>query len=213
MDAIHSHRESVVKSLDELAKLVGTLGYQVCATVSQRRTGTGSATVLGSGKLSQLALMTGGSGKVTSGAVQRPSKARERREAEESNASGESNEPDDSQEATELPAISGPKPTLVVVDHELTPSQLRNLEKATGVPVVDRTGIIVDIFHRHARSREARLQVEIARLKYLAPRVRESSAPSERQKGSGSGDADVELDRRKIRDRLAGNLCFFDFQR
>jgi len=69
--------------------------------------------------------------------------------------------------------------------------------------VLDRTGVIVDIFHRHARSREARMQVEIARLKYLAPRLRESAGRSERQAGRGSGDTALELDRRKIRDRLA----------
>jgi GTPase len=69
--------------------------------------------------------------------------------------------------------------------------------------VLDRTGVIVDIFHRHARSREARMQVEIARLKYLAPRMRESAGRSERQQGRGAGDSAVELDRRKIRDRVA----------
>ena len=67
----------------------------------------------------------------------------------------------------------------------------------------DRTGVIVDIFHRHAKSREARMQVEIARLNYLAPRLRESGNRSERQAGRGAGDSAVELDKRKIRDRLA----------
>jgi GTP-binding protein HflX len=69
--------------------------------------------------------------------------------------------------------------------------------------VLDRTGVIVDIFHRHARSREARMQVEMARLNYLAPRLRESTGSRERQQGRGAGDSAVELDRRKIRDRLA----------
>jgi GTPase len=100
-----------------------------------------------------------------------------------------------------LPA--GERPTVVVVDHELSPNQLRNLEKATGATVLDRTGVIVDIFHRHAKSHEARMQVEIARLNYLAPRLRESTGGRERQQGRGAGDSAVELDRRKIRDRLA----------
>jgi GTP-binding protein HflX len=91
----------------------------------------------------------------------------------------------------------------VVVDHELSPSQLRNLEKATGAQVMDRTGVIVEIFHRHARSHEARMQVEMARLNYLAPRLRESTGGRERQQGRGAGDSALELDRRKIRDRLA----------
>ena len=69
--------------------------------------------------------------------------------------------------------------------------------------MLDRTGVIVDIFHRHARSREARLQVEIARLNYVAPRMREASGGKERQRGKGAGEAAIELDRRKIRDRIA----------
>src|SRR6185295_6889558 len=81
---------------------------------------------------------------------------------------------------------------LVVVDHEISPSQLRNLERATGVDVLDRTGVIIEIFHRHARSREAKMQVEIARLKYESPRVRESPRGKERQAGRGSGEAGLE---------------------
>jgi GTP-binding protein HflX len=92
---------------------------------------------------------------------------------------------------------------LVIVDHELSPNQARNLERATGAQVLDRTGVIVEIFHRHARSREARLQVEMARLKYVAPRLRESSAGPGRQQGVGAGESDLEVDRRKVRDRLA----------
>jgi len=61
----------------------------------------------------------------------------------------------------------------------------------------------MEIFHRHAHSREAKLQVEMARLKYVAPRLRESSGGSGRQQGSGAGESDLALDRRKIRDRIA----------
>jgi GTPase len=68
--------------------------------------------------------------------------------------------------------------------------------------VLDRTGVIVEIFHRHAHSREAKVQVEIARLKYVSPRLREAQG-SGRQQGPGSGESDLELDRRKIRERLA----------
>jgi GTP-binding protein HflX len=91
----------------------------------------------------------------------------------------------------------------VVVDHEITPRQARNLERAAGASVLDRTGVIVEIFHRHAQSREARLQVEIARLKYVAPRMRESTGRKERQQGKGAGESALELDRRKVRDRIA----------
>src|SRR6185369_3973410 len=76
-------------------------------------------------------------------------------------------------------------------------------ERATGAQVLDRTGVIVDIFHRHAKSREARMQVEIARLNYVAPRMRESGGGRERQAGRGAGESGLELDRRKIRDRIA----------
>jgi len=63
--------------------------------------------------------------------------------------------------------------------------------------------VIIEIFHRHARSREAKLQVEIARLSYEAPRLRESPRGKEKQQGRGAGEAALELDRRKIRDRIA----------
>jgi GTP-binding protein HflX len=189
--------------LAELARLVKTLGYDAVATVSQRRDGLASGTVLGTGKLKELAQLTGGSGVIASGAQDRTSKARERWEAtdaslEEPEAEEAAPPPEDAPDE-----VVAQRPTMVVVDHELSPSQLRNLEKATGVQVLDRTGVIVDIFHRHARSHEARMQVEIARLNYLAPRLRESTGGRERQQGRGSGDSAVELDRRKIRDRLA----------
>lgn len=96
--------------------------------------------------------------------------------------------------------------TKVIFDQELTPNQLRNLEKATGAEVLDRTGVIVEIFHRHAKTREARLQVEIARLNYLAPRLR-ATGMGERQGGGigakGVGETAHELDRRRIRDRVS----------
>jgi GTP-binding protein HflX len=182
-------------SLAELGRLVKTLGYEVAATVSQKRAGIDSSSVLGKGRLEELAAMTGGTGIVESRAVPRKSKARERFEAAENNEPQAAvKEPD--QEAAR-------KPEFVIVDHELSPNQARNLERATGAQVLDRTGVIVEIFHRHARSREARLQVEMARLKYVAPRLRESSAGPGRQQGVGAGESDLELDRRKIRDRLA----------
>jgi len=100
-----------------------------------------------------------------------------------------------------------PRAQVVLVDHDLTPTQQRNLERATGVDVLDRTSVILEIFHRHARTREARLQVEIARLKYLAPRLREGGGGGDRVRGGiggkGAGETSLELDRRRIRDRIA----------
>ena len=63
----------------------------------------------------------------------------------------------------------------LLVDHEISPSQARNLELETGCEVMDRTMVILEIFHRNARSRAARAQVEIARLGYMAPRLREAA--------------------------------------
>jgi len=186
--------------LAELGRLVHTLGYEAVATVTQRRQGMAAGTVLGAGKLKELAQITGGPGVVPSGAQGRTSKARERFENAPGGAAAEKGEPADE---TPGEGDAEPKPTVVVVDHELTPSQVRNLEKATGAQVLDRTGVIVDIFHLHARSREARMQVEIARLNYLAPRLRETTGRRERQQGRGAGDSAPELDRRRIRDRLA----------
>ncbi|MDB5866251.1 MAG: GTP-binding protein HflX [Betaproteobacteria bacterium] len=180
-------------SLAELGRLVKTLGYEVVATVSQKRAGIDSSAVLGKGRLEALAAMTGGTGIIESMAVPRKSKARERFEV------AENEEPPAA--AMEPGQDAAPKPEFVIVDHELSPNQARNLERATGVQVLDRTGVIVEIFNRHARSREAKLQVEMARLKYVAPRLRESSAGPGRQQGAG--ESDLELDRRKIRDRLA----------
>src|SRR5688572_8194500 len=99
---------------------------------------------------------------------------------------------------------------IVLIDHEISPSQAFNLEKQVGCEVMDRTMVILEIFHRHARSRAARAQVEIARLAYMAPRLREAAkldGPQGRQRsgvgGRGAGEAHSELDRRKIRDRIA----------
>ncbi len=177
-------------SLEELGRLVKTLGYEVVGSVSQRRDGTGAGALLGSGKLAELAALTGGTGQVGSMAPAPKSKARARFEG----ATGPTPAPEAGPEAP---------PDFVIVDHELSPSQIRNLERATGAEVLDRTGVIVEIFHRHANTREAKLQVEMARLKYVAPRLRESSGGGGRQQGPGAGESHLDLDRRKIRDRLA----------
>ncbi len=194
--------------LEELERLVTTLGYRPVARVVQAREGLSPAAVLGQGKLAELVELTGGSGHTGPAVRRKKSKAQQRWAAEgEASSTKKSNaarsaplpadDGDDAEEAGE------PRVALVAVDHELTPSQARNLERAVGTQVLDRTGVIIEIFHRRARSRAARLQVEMARLSYLAPRVRESPSGKERQAGRGAGEAAIELDRRKIRDRLA----------
>ncbi|RYZ01967.1 MAG: GTPase HflX [Myxococcales bacterium] len=195
--------DAAESSLAELARLVTTLGYDVTARVLQTRSSLGPAAVLGEGKLKELARLTGGSGStqpILPGGRRNSAQADSEDDYELEEDDYEDDEADDGEEALEAPAQ---EIALVAVDHDISPSQLRNLERATGVTVLDRTGVIIEIFHRHAKSREARLQVEIARLNYEAPRLRESPKGKERQAGRGAGEAALELDRRKIRDRIA----------
>jgi GTPase len=97
--------------------------------------------------------------------------------------------------------------TLVVFDDDLGPAQVRNLEKIVGVKVIDRSGLILDIFAGRARSREARTQVELAQLEYTLPRLTRAWTHLERQAGGigtrGVGETQIELDRRIIRNRIA----------
>ncbi len=164
-------------SLLELEKLNVTLGYQVYGKFTQKKAGYGSPTVLGEGKLQEI--------------------------------------------AETLFALNqqGKRVHHLVFDRELSPLQSRNVEsiinEALGeldagfeVEATDRTGIIIDIFSRHARTRQARLQIEIARLKYISPRLRDKmEVNGDRQAGGvggkGAGETQMELKRRHLRDRLA----------
>ncbi|HVT05933.1 MAG TPA: GTPase HflX [Polyangia bacterium] len=161
-------------SLAELHRLGQTLGVEVVATVTQKREALDPGTVVGSGKLAELKGVIG------------------------VKAGGEDGD-EDGGETDKIRAV--------LVDHDITPSQARNLEKETGVEVLDRTAVILEIFRRHARSRAAKAQVEIVRLQYMVPRLRESGKGKDRQRGGiggkGAGESALELDRRKIRDRIA----------
>jgi GTP-binding protein HflX len=167
-------------SVAELERLGRTLGVTIVEAVTQKRDALAAGTVLGSGKLADLQVIAGGP----------PS---------DEDADGES----------ESDGVEAPPRAIdaVLVDHEITPSQARNLEKATGVEVLDRTAVILEIFRRHARSRAAKAQVEIVRLAYMVPRLREAGKGKDRQRGGiggkGAGESSLELDRRKIRDRIA----------
>src|SRR5579871_2276644 len=96
---------------------------------------------------------------------------------------------------------------LIACDDELTPRQERNLEEAIGLPVIDRTAIILDIFARHAGSAEGKLQVELAQLEYNLARMRGLWTHLERLGGGvgtrGPGESQIETDRRLARDRIA----------
>jgi GTPase len=171
-------------SVAELVRLGRTLGVEVVETITQKREALAAGTVVGTGKLAELQALAG---KVPGGDD----------EAEE--ADDAARDEDDDARPRRIDAV--------LVDHDITPSQARNLEKATGVEVLDRTAVILEIFRRHARSRAAKAQVEIVRLAYLVPRLREQGKGADRQRGGiggkGAGESSLELDRRKIRDRIA----------
>ncbi|AAZ97316.1 putative GTP-binding protein [Thiobacillus denitrificans ATCC 25259] len=176
-------------SLTELRELAKTLGFTVIRTFTQKRPGFDTTAYLGVGKRQELTRFVRG---------------------------GEEEAEADPAAPYALHRVEGqddvsPHPIDVLfVDHEISPSQARNLENEVGCQVMDRTMVILEIFHRNARSPAARAQVEIARLGYLAPRLREAAklaGPQGRQRsgvgGRGAGESHTELDKRKIRDRIA----------
>ena len=161
-------------SLAELRDLAKTLGFAVVETFIQKRSGFDKTAYLGVGKRQEIRSFVDG-------------------------------EADDPQQPD-----AGSRIDVLFVDHEISPSQARNLELEVGCQVMDRTMVILEIFHRNARSRAARAQVEIARLGYMAPRLREAAklaGPQGRQRsglgGRGAGESHTEMDKRKIRDRIA----------
>ncbi len=96
---------------------------------------------------------------------------------------------------------------VVILDEDLSPTQNRNLEKLLGVKVIDRTGLILDIFARRARTREGKIQVEVAQLRYLLPRLAGKGKEFSQLAGGigtrGPGETKLEMDRRKARQRLS----------
>ncbi|MEO8039247.1 MAG: GTPase HflX [Betaproteobacteria bacterium] len=191
------------ESLTELRELAKTLGFEVVGTFMQKRDHFDTTAYLGIGKRQEMRRFVENKPETAdepdalpgAGGVPRAAKsgAARAKEAERSAADPATRRAD-----------------VVLVDHEISPSQARNLEIEVGCEVMDRTMVILEIFHRHARSRAARAQVEIARLGYMAPRLREAAklaGPKGRQRsgtgGRGAGEAHSELDRQKIRNRIA----------
>ena len=108
----------------------------------------------------------------------------------------------------EVRTLSGEEQaTLLLLDDDLSPAQSRNLGEQLNMKVVDRTGLILDIFSRRARTREARIQVELAQLEYLLPRLTRMWEHLSRLGGGigtrGPGETQLEVDRRRIRERIA----------
>jgi GTP-binding protein HflX len=146
-------------SLVEFSELVESAGASVIAQVMQRRSRPDAATLIGTGKVEEIAGI-----------------------ASANNAD------------------------LVIFDHDLTPTQLRNLESLLPCLVLDRTQLILDIFARHARTREGQLQVELAQLEYMLPRLTGRGKTMSQLGGGigtrGPGETQLETDRRRIQRRL-----------
>ena len=110
------------------------------------------------------------------------------------------------EEAREL--VARHKARLVICDEDLTPAQVRNLEKALKARVIDRSELILDIFAQRASTREAKIQVELAQLRYLLPRLTGMWGHLERTGGGigtrGPGETQLEVDRRQVRQKIAG---------
>jgi len=190
-------------SIAELRELAKTLGFEVVGTFIQKRASFDTTAYLGIGKRQEMRRFVenlpepeaGEPPPEESASFKKAAKggAARAKEAAQSGADPETRQAD-----------------IILVDHEISPSQARNLEIEVGCEVMDRTMVILEIFNRHARSRAARAQVEIASLRYLAPRLREAAklaGPQGRQRsgtgGRGAGEKHSDLDRQKIRNRIA----------
>jgi GTP-binding protein HflX len=149
----------VEESLAEFRELVSSAGGVVAAEVLQRRARPDPATLIGSGKVEEIAAV-----------------------------------------------VASTQADLVLFDHDLSPTQLRNLEAALPCRVLDRTQLILDIFARHARTREGQLQVELAQLEYMLPRLTGKGKSMSQLGGGigtrGPGETKLETDRRQIQRRI-----------
>ncbi|MCA3028704.1 MAG: GTPase HflX [Rhodocyclaceae bacterium] len=179
-------------SLNELRELAKTLGYEVVGTFVQKRASFDRAAYFGVGKRKEIRRFVEG--------------------AEEDAPILEEvlDDPDPIQPELEPADPETRQVDMLLIDHDVSPSQARNLEIAVGCEVMDRTMVILEIFHRHASSRAARAQVEIARLGYMAPRLREAAklaGGQGRQRsgtgGRGAGESQSALDKQKIRNRIS----------
>ncbi len=219
-------------SLDELRELAKTLGFAVVATFTQKRASFDPAAYLGTGKREEMRRFVQGEDEeedndgADADAVddaheggKRRGRQAERRVARHGAVAAR----EEAKARSAQSDLDTRHAEFVLVDHEISPAQARNLENEIGCEVMDRTTVILEIFHRHARTNSARAQVEIARLRYLAPRLREEAklaGPQGRQRsgvgGRGAGEGAAETDRAKIRDRIAElkrEIIAFDLER
>jgi len=147
------------ESLDELRSLASSAGAQIAGEFTQRRDRPDPATLIGKGKLEEIA-----------------------------------------------GAAASVSADVILFDHDLSPSQQRNIERVVHTRVIDRTQLILDIFARHARTREGQLQVELAQLEYMLPRLAGRGVEMSQLGGGigtrGPGETQLETDRRKIYRRV-----------
>ena len=181
--------DDVATSLDELAQLLGGLGIHVEASVVQRRHDNRDLRVLGTGKLEEVQRLLG---TFTAG---------------EDDAEPTS-DPDVSEKRAGSKESAPPeRPWLVVFDGELSPGQQRALAQALDSEVVDRTQVILSVFERRARTRIAQIEIEMARLEYEAPRIRDQKGLMDQQAGGGGrggkGHTGAELKKQELRRRLS----------
>jgi GTP-binding protein HflX len=166
-------------SLAELADLAKTLGLEVVGQFTQKRSSFDSTAYMGVGKREEIRQFL-------------------------------ENDKADSNRLSHADPLAGSDAVeFILVDHEISPSQALNLENEVDCEVMDRTVVILEIFHRNASSHAAKIQVEIARLTYMAPRLREAAkraGPSGRQRsgagGRGTGQSRAQTDSQKVRDRI-----------
>lgn len=174
-------------SVSELMRLARTLGLDVVGTQSQKRTTPSPSTYVGPGRLKEIAALTGGPGTIPS----------------YGGSGGEEKDEND----VYLNDIEPLDVDLVLVNDTLGPRLHRALEHAFGKEVLDRTGLILEIFEQRARTREAKLEIEIARLNYELPRLRDSRSMRRREGGGGGrggqGDTVIALGKERIRERIA----------
>ena len=167
-------------SLAELADLAKTLGLEVVDQFTQKRSAFDSTAYMGVGKREEIRQFL------------------------------ESDKAESARLLRANPQAASGEIEFILVDHEISPSQSLNLENEVDCEVMDRTVVILEIFHRNASSHAAKVQVEIARLTYMAPRLREAAkrdGPSGRQRsgtgGRGTGQSRAQTDSQKVRDRIA----------
>jgi GTP-binding protein HflX len=166
----------------ELERLCDTLGVRVVDIVVVARARRAAATFIGSGRLAEVAAHINAQPIVVV----------------------ESDE--DDEHIDDLAPRPQPRVDLVVVDAHLSPRQLAHLEEGLGVPVIDRTAVILHIFEQRAQTRESRLEVELARLRYDMPRVRKTGEDDDRRGGGGRGErghTNVQLEKMRMRDRIS----------